>query len=174
MFGQALTTHASRFTIHDQTMNDKNNNRLRIKIAQLAWPVCLLGFAIPFSRIELSGTGYFQVLLKTYPGQTAFGIVLALALLQFAFFFWQKKWLAWPGLVAGIYLLVLVVRLAQDIFGSFPKTDGNSLALVMKAENQPQAGLYLLGIASLALLATALVQWINQRKNRAFASPMNS
>jgi hypothetical protein len=133
-------------------MNHQNNNALPTKIAQLAWPVCLLGFAIPFSRIELNGTGYLQVLLKTYPGQLAFGIVVLLALLQWGFFFFRKKWVAWPGWVAGLYLLVLTIRLASDIFSSFPSTDGNNLALVMKAENQPQAGLYLLGIASLALL----------------------
>jgi len=154
-------------------MNQKNKS-LIIKIAQLAWPVCLLGFAIPFSRIQLNGNDYLQVLLKTYPGQLAFGITLLLALLQFGFYFFRKKWMAWPGWVAGLYVLVLTIRLAADISGSFPKTEGQNLALVMKAENQPMAGLYLLGIAALALLATAIGQWISNRKNRAFVSPMNS
>lgn len=150
------------------------NQGLRIKFCQAAWVFCLLSFAMPFSRISINGETFSQFLLTNYAGMVAFGVLVLLAAIQWGVYFKKKKWLSWPGIVAGLYGLALTLNLARQIFPGFDNEDPNSLVKVMKVSAQAGPGLFLLGTTAGTLFVIGLLQMISNKNNRSFISPMNT
>ncbi len=150
-------------------MNLEKINRSLLKTAQLSWLLCLLAFFIPYCRVSLNGSAYQQFLFKIYPGQIALAFCFLLFALQFGLLRFRKKWLSWPGIIAGIYLLSMSIQLSINLFKDLQSQEKENLALVIQANNQPMAGLYLLAIGSIGLLLSSSAIAVSQRKNRALA-----
>lgn len=125
--------------------------------------ICLLAFLFPASSITIAGQAYTQYLLTSYPGWAVLSVILALLIIQCLFYFKNKKWPSWLGMITGLYCFVYAIVTIWNAYTRFNNGMADSLVRKLETTNAPLAGLWILAVGGGMLFVIAILKILRNR-----------
>lgn len=125
--------------------------------------ICLLAFLFPANSITIGGQAYAQYLLTSYPGWVVLAVILTLLLIQCLFYFKNKKWPSWLGMITGLYCFAYAIVTIWNAYTRFNSGMADSLVKKLEASNTPLAGLWVLAIGGAMVFVIAVMKIVRKR-----------
>ncbi|HSC52834.1 MAG TPA: hypothetical protein VLC98_04405 [Phnomibacter sp.] len=106
---------------------------------------------MPAEQLCVNNDCYTLPLWYQYTGQALVGVLACMLLLQMLVWLGRKKWVIWPGVVAGLYVVAFTILKLISLSNPMPAPAG-SLAATVHSSISPMWGLYLLLAGGILLL----------------------